>query len=146
MAIFGECKKYEDSAVEYIYKCKTSPGLLVKILASLRTAKMVLEKVKANLSTLLQRMGRAHFTNRQTASILTMMSSLVTMIESTSVDSLGTNSAFIAMTSSILQLDTSSTEVTSTYRRSTDSATHQQYFGYHYYHHLQAINGYHDAH
>jgi hypothetical protein len=43
-----------------------------------------------------------------------MISSLVTMIEASSVDSLGTNSAFIEMTSSILRMETSSTVVAST--------------------------------
>ena len=47
VATFGECKKYEDSSVHYIYNCMTRSRLLVKILASLRTAKVVLENVKA---------------------------------------------------------------------------------------------------
>ena len=111
---FGECKKLEDKSVEYVYKCKTSSNEMKKTLASLTYAKVLLESVNTLISSLLNASTKAQRYKRQdSASFLQTIQSFNTIIQSTSVNIMGTNSLFITSANTIIQTDTTTIILTS---------------------------------
>ena len=104
----------EDKSSEYVYKCKTSMKELAKTLTSLKYAKTMLESVNTNISSLLNSSTKAKRYKRQgSASFLQTIQSLNTILESNSVNSLGTNSLFITSATTIIETDTTTIILTS---------------------------------
>ena len=103
---FGKCKKLEDKSSEYVYKCKTSMKELAKTLTSLKYAKTMLGSVNTNIASLLNSSTKAKRYKRQgSASFLQTIQSLIAVLESSSVISLGTNSLFTTSATTIIQTD-----------------------------------------
>lgn len=113
VSTFGACKKLEDKSAEYVYKCKTSMNSLNRTLVSLRKAKTILDEVKTKISSLLNASSKAHRYKRQdSTSIIVTIRTLITIITSTSVDSLGTSSLLSSTATTFIQTDTSTTILT----------------------------------
>ena len=110
----GACKKLEDTAVEYVYKCKTSPSQLQKTLKSLTKTKTMLDSVNTKLSSILNASTKAKRYKRQdSTSFILVVQSFITLFNPTTVNSLGTNSVFIKSATTIIETPTTTITLTS---------------------------------
>ena len=90
---FSTCKKFEDKAITYVYKCKTSVGNLVATLSSLYNAQTKLTNILNKATTIANSTPSNKRTTYNSATeLITAISTFITVITSTDIDDLGTSS------------------------------------------------------
>ena len=99
---FQSCKKYEDSSLVFVYKCKTSSSNLKATLNSLYNAKSRLTQVqnKANIIAN-QTASRKRSVFTSATGLFSGLQSFVSKIQSLDVDSIGTDSTVKSLTTDI---------------------------------------------
>ena len=102
---FQACKKYEDSSVAYVSKCKTSSSNLKSILSSLYFAKNKLNAVKSKASTIANTTSTTSRSRRaalnSSTELISAISSFVTKCQSVDVDDIGTDTSITSLKSQI---------------------------------------------
>ena len=102
---FQACKKYEDSSVAYVSKCKTSSSNLKSILSSLYFAKNKLNAVKSKASTIANTTSTASRSRRaalnSSTELISSITSFVTKCQSVDVDDIGTDTSITSLKSQI---------------------------------------------
>ena len=99
---FQSCKKYEDSSLVYVYKCKTSSSNLKTTLNSLYNAKSRLTQVQNKLNIIAAQTASKKRSNFESATALfSGLESFLTKIQSLDVDSIGTDSTVKNLTTDI---------------------------------------------
>lgn len=115
---FQACKKYEDSSVAYVSKCKTSSSNLKSILSSLFFAKNKLNAVKAKASTISNSTSTASRSRRaalnSTTELISAITSFVTKCQSVDVDDIGTDTSITSLKSQITKTNVLTFSYTST--------------------------------
>ena len=115
---FQSCKRLEDDAVSYVYKCKTSANTLSKTLTSLYNAKNRLNAVKSKASNIASSNASSTKVKRAALStvteLITALTTFVTKVQSLDVDSIGDDSTVISLKSSITKTNVLSFSFTST--------------------------------
>ena len=99
---FQSCKKFEDSSLVYVYKCKTSSNNLKSTLNSLYNAKSRLTQVKNKVNIIANQTAskkRSVFTSN--AALFAGLQSFLTKVQSLDVDSIGTDSTVKSLTTDI---------------------------------------------
>lgn len=100
---FQACKKYEDSSVAYVSKCKTSSSNLKSILSSLYFAKNKLNAVKSKASTIANTTSTTSRSRRaalnSSTELISAISSFVTKCQSVDVDDIGTDTSITSLKS-----------------------------------------------
>ena len=90
---FSTCKKFEDKAVQYVYKCKTSNSNLLATLTSLYNAQNKLTNVKNKANTIANSTpSNKRTTYISSTELITAIITFVTTITSLDVDAIGTSS------------------------------------------------------
>ena len=117
---FQACKKYEDSSIAYVSKCKTSSSNLKSILSALYFAKNKLNAVKSKASTISgsksssakSRMRRAALNS--STEVITSITSFVARCQVVDVDDIGTDETIFSLKTKITKTNVLSFTYTST--------------------------------
>ena len=96
---FSTCKKFEDKAIAYVYKCKTSVSNLVSTLTSLYNGKSRLTNILDKANTIANSTpSKKRTTYNSATELITSISTFITVITSLDVDDLGTSTTVQAIT------------------------------------------------
>ena len=99
---FQSRKKYEDSSLVYVYKCKTSSSKLKTTLNSLYNAKSRLTQVQNKVNIIANQTASRKRSNFESATALfSGLQSFLTKIQSLDIDSIGTDSTVKNLTTDI---------------------------------------------
>ena len=117
---FQACKKYEDSSIAYVSKCKTSSSNLKSILASLYFAKNKLNAVKSKASTISGSKASSFKSRKRRAAlnssteVITSITSFVARCQAVDVDDIGTDETIFNLKTNITKTNVLSFTYTST--------------------------------
>ena len=121
--MFIACKKYEDSAITYVSKCKTSSSDLRSTLKSLYTAQTKLNTVSSKSTSISKQTASKKRTAYTSASnLIAAILALVSRIQSLDTDEIGTDSTFKAYAINISQTNVLSFTYTSSQISSASTA------------------------